>query len=348
MKISFCTLFDSFYLDKGLTMYQSLVDCGCDFELYILAMNDTCYDILTDMHLEGVIPIALEEFMDEELRRVKRQRSRAEFCWTCSSCLISYVLRNFSVDMCTYIDADLYFYNNPVVLLEEFLASGKSVSVIEHRFDNSPYSAELKKNSGKYCVQFNTFKNNEKAHRVLDDWKEQCLKSCTSDADGENFGDQKYQDTWMEDYDCVYETASLGAGIAPWNVSQYRYAGEKTVRKIGCSEDIPLIFYHFHMIHYLSESMVDINVFTRSGHAQKKLVYGLYQDYLARIEQKRAILVKKYGMDYTVHPNTEESKKKISIRGYLNRNFFSKVYMKIHSILNKKKDYISIQGHEGV
>ena len=37
----YCTLFDSNYLDKGLVMYDSLVNSSCKFILYILCMDDT-------------------------------------------------------------------------------------------------------------------------------------------------------------------------------------------------------------------------------------------------------------------------------------------------------------------
>lgn len=345
MKIDFCTLFDSFYLDKGLTMYQSLVDTGCDFNLYILAMNDKCYDILKDKKLAGIIPIALEDFMDDDLRRVKAERSRAEFCWTCSSCLLRYILKAYpQVELITYIDADLYFYNNPKVLIDEFLASGKSASIIEHRFDNSRYSAELKKNSGKYCVEFNSFKNNAEGIKVLDDWRKKCIDACSSTADGESFGDQKYQDTWTTDYTCIHETRHLGAGIAPWNISQYRYAGKNQVRMGKEKTPIDIIFYHYHMIDYLPDNMVDINIFTRSGHAEEKLVYGLYSDYLSRIENVRLDLSRNYGIDYTVKASGSSNSNNGSSnwKKYLGPQFFSKVYMKIHYILNKKKDYMRL------
>lgn len=344
MTIDFCTLFDSFYLDKGLTMYHSLKKTGCDFNLYILAMNDKCYDILKAENLSGIIPIALEDFLDDDLRKVRETRSRAEFCWTCSSCLLRYILKTYpQVNLITYIDADLYFYNNPKVLIDEFLDSGKSVSIIEHRFDNSRYSAELKKNSGKYCVEFNSFKNNADALEVLDDWRQKCIDACSSTADGESFGDQKYQDTWTTDYDCVYETQHLGAGVAPWNISRYRIAGKKKVRFDKDKTPVDLIFYHYHMIDYLQGGRVDINVFTRSGHAQEKLVYDLYSGYLAKIEKIRSRLSKKYGIDYTVTAPCAGSRKSSgNWKNYLGPQFFSKVYMKIHYILNKKKDYMQL------
>ena len=65
--LTFCTLFDSNYLDKGLVLYESLKNVMTDFKLYILAMDDICCSILNAQQLEHVVVISLKEFEDEEL-----------------------------------------------------------------------------------------------------------------------------------------------------------------------------------------------------------------------------------------------------------------------------------------
>ena len=49
--LTFCTLFDSNYLDKGLVLYESMANVMENFKLYILAMDEKCEDILKDMNL---------------------------------------------------------------------------------------------------------------------------------------------------------------------------------------------------------------------------------------------------------------------------------------------------------
>ena len=111
--LTFCTLFDSNYLDKGLVLHESMTKVMKDFRLYILAMDDRCCDILNSMKLSNVTVISLKEFEDEELLKIKAERSRAEYCWTCSASLIDYVLETYKEAYCTYIDSDLYFFKNP-------------------------------------------------------------------------------------------------------------------------------------------------------------------------------------------------------------------------------------------
>lgn len=90
-------------------MYNSLSQHCKDFHLYVFAFNDECYSILQSLQLKNVTIISLSEFEDEELLKVKPIRTRAEYCWTCSSSTILYVLDHYKVDHCSYLDSDLYF-----------------------------------------------------------------------------------------------------------------------------------------------------------------------------------------------------------------------------------------------
>ena len=95
------------------------------------------------------------------LIRGKKDRISAEYCWTCTSSIISYVLKNFNVPDCTYIDSDLIFYSDPSVLISEMNRSKKNVLITEHRFSYLPRLYEIKR-AGRFCVQFMTFRNERK------------------------------------------------------------------------------------------------------------------------------------------------------------------------------------------
>ena len=44
--MNFCTLFDSYYLDKGLALYSSLEKVSEDFTLYVFCFDEDSYEIL--------------------------------------------------------------------------------------------------------------------------------------------------------------------------------------------------------------------------------------------------------------------------------------------------------------
>lgn len=111
--MNFCTLFDSYYLDKGLALYRSLSKVTEDFTLYVFCFDDKAKAILDGMTLPHLVVLHHSDFETEELLKLKKERSRAEYCWTCTSVIIEYVLDHYPVDSCTYLDSDLYFYADP-------------------------------------------------------------------------------------------------------------------------------------------------------------------------------------------------------------------------------------------
>lgn len=315
---SFCTLFDSNYLDKGLVTVESLKRHIEQEKVYILAMDLKCYEILTKWYAKekDVVIVSLDDFEDEELKEVKKRRTRAEYCWTCSASLIKYVLEVYQEEYCTYIDADLCFYNDPRCIIEEMEQKNKTVQIIEHRFKMN-YEGKLQElNSGRFCVEFMTFKNEDKARYVLDTWRGQILDKCNAEQDMNSFGDQMYLNSWEDDYDCVWVTNHVGAGVAPWNINRYNLKqelGDNIILSFDKKkQDIPLIFYHFHRISYLSAEEVNIDVRTHYWKVDEQLVRKLYIEYLRAVEKKKDILEKKYGFRPLYIAAKRKEKRKIN------------------------------------
>lgn len=244
--LNLCTLFAANYSAKGLAMYWSLERVCPSFHLYIFAFDDLCAKILNKLNLQHVTIITLQEFEDPELLRVKPTRNPGEYCWTCSSSVIKYCIEHYHLDNCTGIDADLYFFSNPTCLVEEM--DDKDVLLTEHRY--TPCYDQTSE-SGKYCVQFSTFKNTPKGMHVLNWWRDACLEWCYNKVEPGRFGDQKYLDDWMTRFDCVHELQHLGGGVAPWNMQQYEFKkinGEVYGYEIATGKEFPLVFFHFHSV----------------------------------------------------------------------------------------------------
>lgn len=253
----FVTLFNSRYMSRGLVMYESLCKALSNFKLYIVAFDDVAYRKLTELNLVNVIVIALGEFEDEALLQAKGTRNEREYCWTCSSKSILYVLEKYNETECTYIDADLYFYADPTCLIEE-MGEDNAVLITEHRYSDYCNQAET---SGKYCVQFVTVRNNDKGMRVLRWWTERCLEWCYARTEDGKFGDQMYLDKFTSMFEGVHELRHLGGGVAPWNVDQYtffREDGNVMLRRKGVEEKIPVIFFHFHEISFFDKDVVHL------------------------------------------------------------------------------------------
>lgn len=253
---NFCTLFDSNYLTRGIAMYRSLEKHCASFHLYIFAFDKRTEEILAALNLKNATVVSLTDFEDEHLLKVKPSRSQAEYCWTCTSSTILYVLENYKVDSCTYLDADLIFYASPAPVFEEL--GSRSILITEHRY-TPIYNKELK--SGTYCVQFVTFKNDERGLRALKWWREQCLEWCYARFEDGKFGDQLYLEDWPTRFNGVHILQHLGAGIASWNVQQYDFYdefGKLYLIEKGRGREYEVIFYHFHYVKFYTNGLVDL------------------------------------------------------------------------------------------
>jgi len=254
--VNFCTLFDSNYLSRGLVMYESLIQNSSEFHLYILAFDNQCLQFLRQANYEHVTVISLEEFEDEELLRVKTKRSIAEYCWTCTPSLILHCLDKYQLPSCTYIDADLVFYDDPKILIEE--DPGCSVIITEHRYTRE---YDVSATHGIYCVQFMYFRNNLQGMEVLTWWRARCLEWCYAYLENGKFGDQKYLDDWTSRFRGVHVMRHEGGGVAPWNVQQYEFRKENQkiyLHLAGARTWHPLIFFHYHGLKFYSNKKISL------------------------------------------------------------------------------------------
>lgn len=285
---NFCTLFNSFYLSRGLTLYNSLSKQDIDFHLYIFAFDDACYDILRRLNLSDATIIPLNAFETPELLSVKAGRTAGEYCWTCTSFTIWHCIHTFSLDHCTYVDADLLFFSDPGVLTDEM--GDKSVLITEHRYSPEYDQTEL---SGLYCVQFITFKNTQAGLTALDWWMRSCLDWCYARFEDGKFGDQKYLDDWTDRFEGVHVLEHPGGGIAPWNSKDYAYfiASDKVYLQSQEGEKVPLVFYHFHDLRYCVDKSFRLTAEQYLlNNDVIKVVYGAYLKALETAEsQVRAI-----------------------------------------------------------
>ena len=334
MKTTLCTLYNSLYLDKGLVVYDSLNACAKDFELYVLCMDEKCFEVLSSVNDNNLKPLHLYEIENESMLMAKSNRPFSEYCWTCSSRLIQYILETYRPDCCTYIDADMFFYNDPQVLVDEMLSSGKSVMMVPHRFAEE--NVDLANKVGEYCIEFNCFKNDTHALKVLSHWHHRCLECCSNLGDGIHWGDQKYMDEWPVLFpDSVHVCNHLGAGIAQWNIASYHdYNQNNLTIKYKNNVDTSLVvFYHFASLTYRSRKLIDTGIVFHNG-MDDKTINALYRPYLVLIDEKKQWLCKKYGINILIkkHPS---SKKRINLWHRLTSSPLSTL---IRTVLPFKKD----------
>jgi len=286
---NYCTLFDSNYLTRGLAMYESLKAQSDDFHLYIFAFDNRSVTLLKKLRLDHVTVISLQEFEDEKLLSIKNARTAGEYCWTCTPSIIKYCIETYNLDNCTYLDADLYFFSDPSVLIEEM--GNNSILITEHRYT---LQYDQSATSGVYCVQFMTFKNDDNGMNVLNWWRDACNEWCYARFEDGKFGDQKYLDDWTTRFEGIHVLQHLGGGVAPWNIQQYELTNPA----------FKLIFYHFHAFKFLSNATVELGNY-KLRYADLQMLYKPYLEHLEQIKDT----ISKIDITYDYHgiskPNTD-------------------------------------------
>lgn len=276
--MNFCTLFDSYYIHKGIATYLSLEKLTDNFHLYVMAFDKDCYNKLKQIGFKHMTVELVDDFETPELLKVKPTRNKAEYCWTCGPSVIMYFMKKYNLPNITYIDADLYFMSSPQVLFDEI--GDNSIGLTEHNnIDSSK--------SGRFCVQYNFFKNDLNGITALKWWRDSCIEWCYARFENGKMGDQRYLDAFPDKFNRVYIVKNRGAGIASWNIERYKYEQNSLS---FCGKSYPFVFFHMHGVNIevknskliIKSEMVPLTAQTKSLFFEPyaKLLKDVYIEYL--------------------------------------------------------------------
>lgn len=237
-------------------MIESILDHEPDAAVYVLAMDQPTVDLLKEHYWQKLSDvITLSEFENAELVRAKTGRSKAEYCWTCTPSLIHFCIKKYGMELCTYVDADLFFYRKPSEVVGR-MACGATL-ITPHRYSEK---YDQSRECGIYCVQFMPFRSSEEGMAILNDWRQKCLEWCFAHKAPGRFGDQKYLDEWTKEFDGVHVEEGVDVGIAPWNIQQYSFTLDRDcdgMRIFKNSVKVDPVFYHFHALKFYGDGTVD-------------------------------------------------------------------------------------------
>lgn len=307
----FVTLFDRNFLPAGLALLHSLRQHGQPFHLWIVCMDEVVEQQLRDMCPADVSLLPLREVENAALLMVKPSRSVAEYCWTLTPFTADFVMqRQPGVTRVTYLDADLYFFNAPNLIFDEFSATGAHVLISEHA-----YAAEYdqSRRSGIYCVQFMTFRNTPEGRAILAWWQARCIEWCYARVEDGKFGDQKYLDDWPQRFPgVVHVLQERQLALGPWNTTRFPQVG---VEK-------PPVFFHFHGLRIVAEDRLCLCW----GYRLSPAAYRLYDAYLVTLLAILADIRSRYGA-IPVLPEARGLKQiaKRTVLKYLGRVLYQKI-----------------------
>jgi hypothetical protein len=286
---NFCTLFNSSYLNRGLALYDSLKTNSKSFHLYIFAFDNLTEKILKKKKLSNVTVINLKKFEDKELIKAKKKRTKTEYFWTCTGSTILFLFKNYKIKSCTYIDSDIFFFEDPKIVLNEINKNSCGITI--HNYSKK---YDQTKTSGKYCVQFLYFRNDNIGNEILDWWKKKCLEWCFNRFEDNKFGDQKYLDDWLERFKNVHVIKNQGAGVAPWNMQKFFFIQKNNKIQLKINNNrYNLNFFHFHNLRFLKNR----KIFLGGYDINRNVLQAIYKPYISLLNKINTDLIMNHRLD---------------------------------------------------
>lgn len=308
----YVTLFDSLFLPQGVALHMSMQRHAGIYTLWILCVDDVAFEVLQRINLLNVRVLQLSRLETDELKRVKLDRTKGEYCWTLTPFAPRFVFEaDPYVTRVTYIDADMWFRKSPSPIFRELDASKKHVLITDHA-----YAAEYDQSatSGQYCVQFMTFTRNGEGG-VRKWWEERCIEWCFSRFEDGKFGDQKYLDDWPERFESFVHVLDRPEWTqAPWNASRYPFS--------------QCIIYHFHGLRISEGRKIDFGPIYGLPNVLIDNVYEPYIDDLATAIK----ILKNHG--FNAIPQTKKLSSFKLLRRFLSGIYHQ--YWRFHSLNFRK------------
>lgn len=202
-------------------------------------MDEDTLKVLEKANLEHLSLISLKAIENDELFALKSSRTIAEYCWTLKPIVLLHIFDHYNnIDRLTYLDADLYFFDNPKAIYE----STPKAAVLLSKHDYIKELEAIENEVGRFNSGIISFRNNSYGRSCLYWWKEKCINWCFNTTVTGQFGDQKY----LEDMPILFKNVSIidvpGINIAPWNDSKFTFYKKDGKLYIN---DNPLIVYHY-------------------------------------------------------------------------------------------------------
>lgn len=240
-KYHFTTVVSQDHFFKFMALAASLRNVCRNFKLYVLCIHDILWHILKKIDIENVVPVMISELEDDTLAKIREDRHFHAYCWTLKPVFLHYVMENYGdCQYFAHLDADLFFYDNPDNIFNENPYA--TLYLTHHR--NSRNFLKYYATTGIYNTGFVGCRNTPIAFAAVNKWKNQCIEYCpiTEDPVRKVFGDQRYVETWPDEFEGVHVVRSYGANTAVWNMQNYTVSIRDG--KVYINE-YPLTFYHF-------------------------------------------------------------------------------------------------------
>lgn len=274
----FCMIISSTRMIQGIACLLSLYKSMDDFKIYVLCADIKCYEFLKKINFNKVELFKITDLNRKDLLELETERKINQYCWTLKPSFINYLfgIYNF-VERITYIDSDLFFFQDPNIIFKNqpdasVLLSSGEIFLPMYSKEFNQYMQYL---TGTFNSGFISFKKDINGLECAKWWDKMCIESCSSNPEDNKFGDQKYLDDMPFLFKNVQEITTPGINIGHWNYPKYTFSSLNDQVMVNNSK---LIFYHFSGFRIVNK--YDIRQIHEQDRIKHPFIYQFYKKLL--------------------------------------------------------------------
>jgi hypothetical protein len=200
------------FLSQLLALTVSFHEKTTESRLAIFALDDETHAFFEKLGFDRVDLRKLQDLENfhKDLPIAKSNRLESEYFFTLTSAIPSFLITHYPrCNFAVYIDADLFFFANPDIVLEN-ADSSVNVVLTPHNF--------AKKDShlliyGEFNTGFVAFRINPTSNEVAEWWLQSCLAWCRDLVEDGKFADQKYLESFPVLIDGVITCNDVGLNL---------------------------------------------------------------------------------------------------------------------------------------
>lgn len=241
--IHFVTHFDRTYSAQGRCMLDSLAQvCRESIMRHVVwCGSDRSHSAAGgDMSEIGMCDLAAWR----RLKPLREKRQINHWFWSLEPAIADHFLNILpDGDILTYVDADQYFFSDPIAVIQDALSGPSIIALSPHYF---PVGKE-KGAVGKFNYGIGCFRVCDETRSIAEDWLDQVIEKCD---DARN--DQHYLSEWPEKYGNWLAELPITVNCGPWQIPEitsHVSTGDPMIEawhdRFGSEYD-PLVSFHFH------------------------------------------------------------------------------------------------------
>lgn len=240
----------------------------------MVCVDDRAADLVESLNLPRLVVVRHDEYVTEELRRTRAQRSLSEYCWSSKPFAMLHVMGRFpDATWVVYLDSDMMVFADPDIALP---GDGCHYLLTPHRFHAS--FARYAKEAGVHNAGYVAARNTVEGQKVLSWWGNRCIERCSAVPTERAYADQKYLDEFGVLFPFGESSMRKGLNVAPWNIDSYQ------VHCVGdriSVDDEPLLLYHFQSLQTYDDGT--LSLYRGRNRIAVNVMEAIYSPYVNRL-----------------------------------------------------------------